>query len=137
MLSARSDACFRSGTRAYRDFTYLLRLMFLVTIPSVVPHLDGSLRTMAPAAACSWGKGGGIGTNLAAESGGHCFEAADPFFEWWMRAEQVRERLAREWIDDVEMSERGLGGLRWHYLRCPLELAQRGRQPSDRLRPPL
>src|SRR6266566_8326779 len=128
MLSARSDACFRSGTRAYRDFRYLLRLMFLVTIPSVVPHLDGPLRTMAGAAA--W-------DDLAADPGGHCFEAADPFLEWWMRAEQVRERLARKWIDDVEMSERGLGGLRWHYLRCPLELAQRGRQPSDRLRPPL
>src|ERR1700736_2976119 len=40
--------------------------------------------------------------NSAADAGRHRFEAADPFLERWVCAEQVSERLAREWIDDVE-----------------------------------
>jgi hypothetical protein len=54
MLRARSDAPLRLGTNAYRDFRYLLRLMFLVTMFKRSPHLDGSLRTTAAAAACAY-----------------------------------------------------------------------------------
>src|SRR5437660_1978843 len=55
----------------------------------------------------------------------HRLEPADPFFDRWVGAEQVPDRLAREWIDDVEVGECRRCGLRRDHLSRPLELPQR------------
>src|SRR2546425_352837 len=58
----------------------------------------------------------------------HRLEPADPFFQRWVGAEQVPDRLAREWIDDVEVGECRRCGLRRDHLSRALELPQRRRQ---------